>query len=114
MHRCLKTQIRSCRLEVFCKNSVPINFAKFTGEHLCQGLFLIKLQASACNFIKKEILVQMFPCEFWEISKNIFSYRTSPVAASVQIAIFNADGKTSIDTTSAFVIIMILLAINLW
>ena len=56
----------------------------------------------------------MFPCEFWEISKNIFSYRTSPVAAYVQIAIFNADGKTSIDTTSAFVIIMILLAINLW
>ena len=34
--------------------------------------FLMKLQASACNFIKKEALSQVFPCEFCEISKNIF------------------------------------------
>ena len=33
-------------------------------------------------FIKKEILAQMFSCEFCQISKNIFSYRTLPVAAS--------------------------------
>ena len=26
----------------------------------------------ACNFIKKEILAQLFSCEFYEISKNIF------------------------------------------
>ena len=36
----------------------------------------------SCNFIKKETLTQMFSCEFSEISKNIFSYRTPPVAAS--------------------------------
>ena len=36
----------------------------------------------ACNFIKKENLSQVFSCEFWEISKNTFSYRTPPVAAS--------------------------------
>ena len=37
-----------------------------------------------CNFIKKETLaqVQVFSCEFFEISKNTFFYRTPPVAAS--------------------------------
>ena len=36
--------------------------------------FLIKLQAEAeaCNFIKKEILTQVFSFEFCEIFKNIF------------------------------------------
>ena len=29
--------------------------------------------ASACNFIKKETLAQVFSCEFCEISKNTFS-----------------------------------------
>ena len=28
--------------------------------------------ASVCNFIKKEILVQVFSCEFYEICKNTF------------------------------------------
>ena len=46
--------------EAFCKNGAPKNFAKFTGKHQCQNLFfLIKFQASACNFIKKETLVQV-------------------------------------------------------
>ena len=35
-----------------------------------------------CNFIKKETLAQVFSCEFCKISKNTFSYRTPPVAAS--------------------------------
>ena len=30
--------------EVFCKKGVLRNFAKFTGKHLCQVSFLIKLQ----------------------------------------------------------------------
>ena len=33
------------------------NFTKFTGNHLCQNLFLIKLQAKDCNYIKKETLI---------------------------------------------------------
>ena len=33
------------------KKGVLINFAKFTGKHLCQSLFLIKLQA--CKISKK-------------------------------------------------------------
>ena len=38
--------------------------------------------AEVCNFIKKETLAQVFSCEFFEISKNTFSYRIPPVAAS--------------------------------
>ena len=34
--------------------------------------FLIKLQAQAYNFIKKETLVQVFSFEFCEISVNTF------------------------------------------
>ena len=43
--------------------------------------FLIEL---IFNFFKKEFLTQVFSCELCESSKNTFSYRTPPVAASVQ------------------------------
>ena len=36
----------------------------------------------ACNFIKKEILAQVFSCEFCEISTNTFLQRTPLVATS--------------------------------
>ena len=36
---------RSSRPEVFCKKGILRNFSKFTGKHLCQRLFLNKLQA---------------------------------------------------------------------
>ena len=39
---------RSNRLEVFCKKDVPRNFAKFTGQHLCQGLFF-NCRPEACT-----------------------------------------------------------------
>ena len=32
--------------------------------------------------LSKKTMVQVFSCEFYEISKNIFSYRTPPVAPS--------------------------------
>ena len=41
------------------------------------------MQKQACNFIKKETVAQLFSCEFCEISKSTFSYRTSLLAASV-------------------------------
>ena len=66
---------------MLCKKGVLRNFAIFTGKHLCQSpFFLIKLQASACNFIKKENLAQLFSWKFCEISKNACSCRTLPVA----------------------------------
>ena len=61
--------------EVFYKKIVLENFAKFIGKHLSQSLFFNKF-ARACNFIKKETLVQVFSCEFCEIFKNTFFYRT--------------------------------------
>ena len=63
---------RSSHQEVFCKKVVLRNFSKFAGKRLCQSLF----------FIKKETLAQGFSCEFCEISKNNFFYRTPLVAAS--------------------------------
>ena len=62
---------------MFSKKRVLENFAKFTCAEVS---FLIKLQS---DFIKKETLAQVFSCGFCKISKNIFSYRTSPVVASV-------------------------------
>ena len=37
----------------------------------------IENRPEACNLIKKETLVQLFSCEFCEISKNTFSQNTS-------------------------------------
>ena len=73
---------RSSHPEVFCKKDVLINFAKFSGTHLCQSLFLNKVASWGLQFIKKETLTRVFSCEFCEISKNIFSYRTPLMAAS--------------------------------
>ena len=56
---------------------------------MCQSLFFNKVAGlkpvpEACNFSKNETMQQMFSCEFFEISKNSFSYRTHPVAASAK------------------------------
>ena len=39
-------------------------------------------QTSENIFIKKKTLAQVVYCEFFEISKNTFSYRTTLLAAS--------------------------------
>ena len=39
----------------------------------------------ACNFIKKESPAQVLSCEFCEISKNTFLYRTLLEAASEKL-----------------------------
>ena len=57
------------------RKGVIRNFTKFSGKHLCQ-------RSEACNFIKKETLAWVFSCEFFLISKNIFSYRAPPVVTS--------------------------------
>ena len=54
------------------KKGVIRNFAKFTGKHMCQRFFFNKVAGQACNFIKKETLVQVLSCEFCEIFKNTF------------------------------------------
>ena len=45
---------RISRPEVFCQKDVLRDFAKFTGKHLCQSLFLIKLPQT-WNFFKKRL-----------------------------------------------------------
>ena len=55
---------------------------KFTRKYLCQSLLFNKvagLRPQACNFSKKETLAQIFYCEFCEIFKDTFSYRTPPM-----------------------------------
>ena len=48
-------------------------------ENTCARVsFLIKKRL--CNFIKKEALAQVFSCNFCEISKNNFFYRTTLTA----------------------------------
>ena len=65
--------------KMFCKEEIPQNLQKNTCARVS---FLIKLYKLLINFIKKETLAQVFSCEFCEISKNTFSYRTPPAAAS--------------------------------
>ena len=76
--------LRSSRPDVFCKKDVLKNFSKFTGKHLCQSLFFNKVAGlRPATLLKKKTLAQVFPCEYYKISKNTFSYRTPLVAASV-------------------------------
>ena len=80
--------VRTCSVK-----NVFLKISQNSQENTCAiASFLIKSQAKACaktsfliksqvcNFIKKEAPAQVFSCEFCEISKNIFSYRTVPVA----------------------------------
>ena len=53
-----------------------LEISKKPQENTCAGIFFkIKLQVSDFKFIKKELLAQVFSCEFCEISKNTFFYR---------------------------------------
>ena len=63
-------RVRSSRQKVFCKKLLEI--LQNSQENTCAKV----------SFLKKEALAQVFSCEFCEISKNTFSYRTPPMAAS--------------------------------
>ena len=93
---------------MFCKIGVLKNFTKFRGKRLCFFLSCRPCSISippenvkklkvfwcfasvykwnkACSFIKKEALAQVFYCEFCEIFKNTYFFRTPLVASSVVI-----------------------------
>ena len=56
-------------------------------DNCARAYLLIKLQAEACNFIKKEALAQMFSIEFCETFSSEFSSffcRTPLVFASIR------------------------------
>ena len=50
--------------------SVLKNFANFPKKHLFLSLFLVKLQAEACNFIKKKLQHSCFPVKFAKFLKT--------------------------------------------
>ena len=60
---------------MFFKIGVIKNFAKLT-ENTCARVSFLR------KFIKKETLAQVFYCDFYQIFKNTFFHKTSPVAAT--------------------------------
>ena len=68
---------RSSHRRCSIKKIVLKNLAK--QENTCaRACFLIKLQTSACNFIEKDTLGQVFSCEFFEIFKNTLFIQYPP------------------------------------
>ena len=68
--------IRSSRPEVFFKKSVLRNFAKFTGKHQCEGLFLYEVRP--VTLLKKRLWHRCFLLKrgsgsFRAISRNIIN-----------------------------------------
>ena len=57
---------------------VFLKISQNSQENICVRVYFLNKVA---NFIKKETLAQVFSCEFWEISKNAFSYRIPLVTA---------------------------------
>ena len=63
--------IRSSRLEVFCRNGVVKNFAKFTGKHLCQSLFFNKVAGlRPATLLKKRLWHRCFPVNFAKLLRT--------------------------------------------
>ena len=75
---------RSSRREVFCKKSVLVNFAKFTGKHLCQSLFCNKVVAGY-NYIH----ISFFICAF-AIAVIIQVHNNSVICCNLWGRILNA------------------------
>ena len=61
-------------------------------------------EAEAFNFVKKDTLAQVFCCEFCEVAKNTFSFRTPPVAASIMRFVSEAGETLVLFLTRVFLI----------
>ena len=72
----LFTLFRSSRPEVFCKKGIFKNFAKFTGKHLCQSIFLKKV----ATLFKKRLWYKCFPMNFAKVLRTPIFIRTPLVA----------------------------------
>ena len=66
-----RTSHRRCSV----REDVLRNFAKFTGKHLCQGLFVSG--PKACNFIKKRLWHRYVRVNFAKFLRTSFSQNTS-------------------------------------
>ena len=64
---------RSSRQDVFCKKSVLRNFAKFTGKHLCQSLYLNKVSGLwPETLLKQRLWRRCFPVNFGKFLRTPF------------------------------------------
>ena len=80
---------RNIRPDVFFRG-IPRNFAKFTGKHLCQSLFLNKVAGLRSETLLKERpWHRCFFSEFCENSKSTLFHRTPLVAASGRTTFWN-------------------------
>ena len=69
---------------MFFKIVVLKVLSNFTRKHYCWSLFLTKLQAWACNFIKKRLQHKGFPLNFGNVLGTPSSTEHLRVAASEQ------------------------------
>ena len=66
-------QSRSSRLEVFCKEAVLRNFAKFTGKHLYQSLVFNKVAGlRPATLLQKRLWHRCFPVNFAKFVRTAF------------------------------------------
>ena len=56
---------------MFCKKGLLRNFAKFTGKHLCQSLFVNKGLRSV-TLLKKRLCHRIFPVNFVRFLRTPF------------------------------------------
>ena len=74
----------SSRPEVFCKQGVLKNFAKFAGKHLCHSLFFNKVTClTPATLLKKILWDRCFPVNFAKFFRTHLFFRTPPVAATM-------------------------------
>ena len=72
--------LRRSRLQMFFKIGVYIS--QISQDNATESLFLIKLQALLCNFIKESLQHKRFPVKFLKLLRTPIFHRTLPVAAS--------------------------------
>ena len=64
----LKSSHRRCSV----RKGVLRNFSKFTGKHLCQSLFLIKIGLRPATLLKKRLWHRCFPVNFVKFLRTPF------------------------------------------
>ena len=76
--------------EVFCKTGVLKNFAKFTGEHLCWGLFFNNATGlSPATLLKRTLRHGCFPANLAEFLRIHFLQNIGATASKDSLVISN-------------------------
>ena len=86
------------------QEKIFLEISQNSQENTCARVsFLIKSQGSACNFIKKEALGQMFSCKYCEISKFTFLTEHLRASAFVLNVLTKATFSLAISQTASIV-----------